>query len=1585
MYRFHSKTNSLIAGLLAVLIIFVLPAQSVLSSSLPSTTLGEIPSVSISDSNSSSSPMDSISIHRTSIEESLENTTLENTILNSDIALNVETAINNSLLYSYFEENKGQFDSEVAFAADILDGNAFISNNGSINYNFPTDEGIRSITETLLNATQTEITANEEIDGTFNYLHESLDNPVTNVQRFKELFYGEVYNGIQLKLFAKDTNVEKVFYVQPEVGNPSDIALGFDSIESLEISDSGELLVNSEYGSVIFSEPIAFQYDDANNKVDVDVEYLLHSDSSYGFLLGNYDQSRELVIDPFVRSSYLGGSNNDIILDVTTDASGNIYVTGYTSSVNFPNTSGLTPCLDYEDLNFTCNSPVGTDAFIAKFSSDLKSLSTATFIGGTGIDNSFAIKIDETQGDVFIAGATLSPGFLPNLVSGSNIGYGSNNGGVDAFILKVDSDLDTFLGYVMAGGTGTDIFYDIDVVGNKVHAVGTSSGVAVQATYEKDANLSWPANYELQEDMFYFVATGVLYGIDGGYTVGSLSGNLSAVVRLTNEFEIFLGTTPSPTYIDTDANLTDVVYNTVTNTYWAVGNGILSAGGNNTELQLVEFNSNLSNISGVNIDMSGGTLVDSLTFDPTSGDVMAVVSTVSPNLIQTSTNALTSRAYNGGTDAYVMQFSEGTFDDNSFNASTDVTFSSYYGTAGTDNGYAIGFDSVTGNYILAGTTNSGALTDTQDAYDTTYNGGTADGFVNIFNIDQVVEKPQVFNDYLFPGYESTDPDVDFSYSGNFTTLVGESYLQIDPSKSYRLEGEFRSTGTVDSNLYFGLAEADTKRYEIIPEYVNRVSPSTDSVSFNSINTARTEITVDQAIPASWCEDNTDTTPNNLPCSNVKARTLAVYLDGDTTKLPNFITRYSTINGNKITLSNPLVEMATGLFTQNTVFLNHQSGNTYNFAGANNVVVPNTWTTYESSIITGESFDDLSDTFRVGTEFARVALFANFGQSGLDTTLEMRNINLYEVQPDGSELSVAINTLNNADVTPRFECQPGESVVMVTGNNSTLFSTEGIHTVEAVCEDNSTGTQSDVKTVTFEIDKTAPSAPTWDSLPSGTYSSGQTIEVTPDINNEILIYGSAGGQNLGLYTLIDSVYLQSNGTNDRDYAIRVKQIDQAGNVSSAGNVYYYTITAPSYSWLSTEATSTEEFANGVITDDLGNSYVMGLFSGTLTIGSQSVTSNGNFDHYIAKYNDQGQIQWIKNIGGTGSDSGKAGLTFDSTGNLVFTGRYFNSITFASTTHNLSTGFDSFVGALDTNGNELWGFAFGGTGLETPQNIAVDASDNVYITGIFDTDITVGATTVTSTGNYDIFVLKLNSSQVPQWIVSGGGSGFDNVSDITTDGTSAYLTGYYSGTATYGTHSITSAGGNDGFLLEVDSSGVFQSAESYGGTGNDATWGVELDSNGDRIIAGYYTTSATFGTTTINGGASPNGFIMKHNGTIDWVESLLTGSRVAPGAIALGSDDSIYLTGYYSNTVSFGNYNETAVGGNDMFVMGLDSTANPEWMLSGGGTNGVEQGMSLGVDANNNVYVYGFSEGDVDFGGLNATNVGAKDNFLVKVPN
>src|SRR3972149_5586991 len=162
--------------------------------------------------------------------------------------------------------------------------------------------------------------------------------------------------------------------------SPLDFVVSAQSNEKgargLWVNEEGQLVAETELGPVKFTKPVAYQEIDGK-RVEVAVEYRIqesgdgsqkselnpksrNSDSKnlksaiqnlssteigepkleYGFKVASYDRTKDLIIDPLLASTYLGGSSDDRGYSLTLDASGNVYVAGYTSSTNFPTTSG---------------------------------------------------------------------------------------------------------------------------------------------------------------------------------------------------------------------------------------------------------------------------------------------------------------------------------------------------------------------------------------------------------------------------------------------------------------------------------------------------------------------------------------------------------------------------------------------------------------------------------------------------------------------------------------------------------------------------------------------------------------------------------------------------------------------------------------------------------------------------------------------------------------------------------------------------------------------------------------------------------------------------------------------------------------------------------------------------------------------------------------------------------------------------------------------------------------------------------------------------------------------------------------------
>ena len=218
-----------------------------------------------------------------------------------------------------------------------------------------------------------------------------------NVPLYSLLNYGDLYPGISLSFYGNDEELEHDFIVNPGI-DPSQIVFDFGDASRASLTGNGDLVVRSGEGSFRMQKPVAYQLESGIRK-PVEAGMVVETDGSVRFRLGSYDHSRSLVIDPvFVFATYLGGTGTDVITGLTTDAGGNILVTGYTSSTDFPTKNPEQSALS------------GQDVFVTKLDPKGKTLIYSTYLGGSAQDLGGAIAVDPS-GNAIIAGVTTSSDF----------------------------------------------------------------------------------------------------------------------------------------------------------------------------------------------------------------------------------------------------------------------------------------------------------------------------------------------------------------------------------------------------------------------------------------------------------------------------------------------------------------------------------------------------------------------------------------------------------------------------------------------------------------------------------------------------------------------------------------------------------------------------------------------------------------------------------------------------------------------------------------------------------------------------------------------------------------------------------------------------------------------------------------------------------------------------------------------------------------------------------------------------------------------------------------------------------------------
>ncbi len=286
------------------------------------------------------------------------------------------------------------------------------------------------------------ISASGQLPGRSNYfIGNDPSQWQTDVAHYARVSYQDVYPGINLAFHGAQRQTEFDFVVAPGA-NPAPIAFQFTGAQGMKTDDSGNLVISSTAGNVLLHKPFAYQERNGARQ-PVDARFILKANNQVSFELGNYDRTRELVIDPSVSyaySTYLGGSAEDIGEAITFDNSGDAYVTGQTASTNFPGASGT------NKLTGAAN------VFVTRFNAGGSSLVYSTYVGGSGTDSGNSIAVNSSD-VAFVAGSTTSADF-PTTTGAfqTKLGTGAQSNAV-IFELSAGGAI-TYSTYL--GGTGND-------------------------------------------------------------------------------------------------------------------------------------------------------------------------------------------------------------------------------------------------------------------------------------------------------------------------------------------------------------------------------------------------------------------------------------------------------------------------------------------------------------------------------------------------------------------------------------------------------------------------------------------------------------------------------------------------------------------------------------------------------------------------------------------------------------------------------------------------------------------------------------------------------------------------------------------------------------------------------------------------------------------------------------------------------------------------------------------------------------------------------------------------------------------------
>lgn len=365
------------------------------------------------------------------------------------------------------------------------------------------------------------------------------------------------------------------------------------------------------------------------------------------------------------------------------------------------------------------------------------------------------------------------------------------------------------------------------------------------------------------------------------------------------------------------------------------------------------------------------------------------------------------------------------------------------------------------------------------------------------------------------------------------------------------------------------------------------------------------------------------------------------------------------------------------------------------------------------------------------------------------------------------------------------------------------------------------------------------------------------------------------------------------------------------------------------WLLQVGGASADYATGVSVDATGNVYVTGAFNEVVDFdpgaGVAELTSAGEHDIFLAKYSPAGAYLGAWGVGGPGYDEPKC-VVAGPLGSVYLLSYFSGTIDADPGTGVLAIAsqgqLDMLVQRFTGEGELVWAQGTGSSGADLGLSMALNAEENIWITGSFegtvDFDPGTGSSPLTSAGAWDIFVTKRSADGELVWAGRMGGvENFDTGYDITVDAEgNAIVTGSFFGSGDFdpgaGVHTLTasSLGSDEVFVQKLSPAGEFLWAKALGGEGADLGYGVGVTSDGRLLLTGFFSgtadmdpdPTAVFELTT----GSSNFFDaflceLDPDGAFLGASQFAGAGSIATQPIAIGPDDAVTIAGHFESTV------------------------------------------------------------------------------------
>ena len=398
---------------------------------------------------------------------------------------------------------------------------------------------------------------------------------------------------------------------------------------------------------------------------------------------------------------------------------------------------------------------------------------------------------------------------------------------------------------------------------------------------------------------------------------------------------------------------------------------------------------------------------------------------------------------------------------------------------------------------------------------------------------------------------------------------------------------------------------------------------------------------------------------------------------------------------------------------------------------------------------------------------------------------------------------------------------------------------------------------------------------------------------------------------------------------------------------------------------------------------GNTYITGSFENTLRTKSIQVKSNGGTDIFLAKISPDMKVEWIKTFGGTLNDAGNGIAVVNESIYLLAT--YAGVMNFNAKVIKSGAGNSILLAKFSSSGNVESSIRLSSTGTQNGVTLRADHENNLIGVLSFRNEITFEGTRYSVNDGTDAIIFKMDPNGAVLWtdVVKGlykdqgGGVGIDGDNNI-------YFTGTFSGTSQIGQANFTADGNSDIFLVKYSPDGQILWVQRSRGASNDNVNGIAVDVAGNVYLSGAFQRDIIFGTHQTSSAADYDMFLVKYNdeGNAEWLRFASGGIAHDRGnSVAIDHSGNVYITGIYTNNITFIDKNLIGTDSKEMFVARYSADGAVEDVYRAGGVD-ADKGMFILAPTDNKLIAVGEFQQFATFDDVTLKSLGGSDIFIWK---